>query len=152
MKFQMKDVTVPPRASSQMMSPKYAYMVELKRALDAKGHCLLEMPTGTGKTIALLSLITGYILCKPQNQNSVKKFIYCTRTVHEMEKTLAEVKLLHRYQVEQHLGRRLSPSSSSSIDTKLSSIWGANRSSLSVSLLARTYLSLLLKVLKIANR
>lgn len=61
-------------------------MVELKRALDARGHCLLEMPTGTGKTIALLSLITSYTLSKPNNP---VKLIYCTRTVHEMEKTLA---------------------------------------------------------------
>lgn len=79
---------------------QYSYMVELKRALDAKGHCLLEMPTGTGKTIALLSLITSYALSKPQ---SPLKLLYCTRTVHEMEKTLAELKKLHDYQV-QHLG------------------------------------------------
>lgn len=39
---------------------QYEYMVELKRTLDARGHCLLEMPTGTGKTITLLSLITSY--------------------------------------------------------------------------------------------
>jgi len=31
---------------------QYQYMVELKRTLDAKGHCLLEMPTGTGKARA----------------------------------------------------------------------------------------------------
>lgn len=72
-------------------------MIELKRALDAKGHCLLEMPTGTGKTIALLSLITSYSLSKPSNP---VKLLYCTRTVHEMEKTLAELKLLHKYQIE----------------------------------------------------
>lgn len=75
-------------------------MIELKRALDAKGHCLLEMPTGTGKTIALLSLITSYSLSKPSNP---VKLLYCTRTVHEMEKTLAELKLLHKYQVD-HIG------------------------------------------------
>ncbi|KAF4352190.1 hypothetical protein G4B88_019326 [Cannabis sativa] len=75
-------------------------MLELKRSLDAKGHCLLEMPTGTGKTIALLSLITSYTLSKPQTP---LKLIYCTRTVHEMEKTLAELKLLHDYQLR-HLG------------------------------------------------
>ena len=103
MKFQMEDVTLY-FPYERIYQEQYAYMVELKRALDLKGHCLLEMPTGIGKTIALLSLITGYILSKPQNQNSVKKLIYCTRTVHEMEKTLAELKLLHRYQVEQHMG------------------------------------------------
>ncbi|CAA7048094.1 unnamed protein product [Microthlaspi erraticum] len=76
-------------------------MVELKRALDAKGHCLLEMPTGTGKTITLLSLITSYRLARPDSPPI--KLLYCTRTVHEMEKTLDELKLLHDYQLR-HLG------------------------------------------------
>ncbi len=40
------------------------------------------MPTGTGKTITLLSLITSYQLAHPE----VGKLIYCTRTVPEMEK------------------------------------------------------------------
>lgn len=39
---------------------QYAYMRDLKRALDNQGHCLLEMPSGTGKTITLLSLIVAY--------------------------------------------------------------------------------------------
>ncbi|CAB4291710.1 unnamed protein product [Prunus armeniaca] len=99
MKFQVEDVTVY-FPYDHIYPEQYAYMLELKRALDAKGHCLLEMPTGTGKTIALLSLITSYTLSKPQNP---VKLIYCTRTVHEMEKTLAELKVLHNYQVK-HLG------------------------------------------------
>lgn len=41
-----------------------------------------QMPTGTGKTITLLSLITSYQLAHPE----VGKLIYCTRTVPEMEK------------------------------------------------------------------
>ena len=106
-------------------------MLELKRALDAKGHCLLEvcfslshvlvycpvesypslyeaqgggsfcgvtelghwfsqMPTGTGKTITLLSLITSYQLAHPE----VGKLVYCTRTVPEMEKVLVELQVL----------------------------------------------------------
>lgn len=28
---------------------QYEYMRALKQTLDAGGHCLLEMPTGTGK-------------------------------------------------------------------------------------------------------
>jgi hypothetical protein len=40
------------------------------------------MPTGTGKTITLLSLITSYQLAHPETG----KLIYCTRTVPEMEK------------------------------------------------------------------
>jgi len=53
------------------------YMEQLKKALDApviiykyifnfmkflfQGHCLLEMPSGTGKTISLLSLLVAYM-------------------------------------------------------------------------------------------
>lgn len=40
------------------------------------------MPTGTGKTITLLSLTLSYQLAHPE----VGKLIYCTRTVPEMEK------------------------------------------------------------------
>ena len=32
---------------------QYQYMSELKKTLDAKGHCLLEMPTGTGSYQAI---------------------------------------------------------------------------------------------------
>ena len=45
----------------------------------------MQMPTGTGKTIALLSIITSYQLVRP----GVGKLIYCTRTVPEMEKAKA---------------------------------------------------------------
>ena len=48
------------------------------------------MPTGTGKTITLLSLITSYQLAHPE----IGKLVYCTRTVPEMEKVLQELKEL----------------------------------------------------------
>jgi DNA excision repair protein ERCC-2 len=51
------------------------------------------MPTGTGKTITLLSLITSYQLAHPE----VGKLVYCTRTVPEMEKVLAELQELVEY-------------------------------------------------------
>ncbi|KAF9424517.1 hypothetical protein HW555_000328 [Spodoptera exigua] len=73
---------------------QYAYMLELKRALDAKGHGLLEMPSGTGKTISLLSLIVAYMI---QNPHHVRKLIYCSRTVPEIEKVLEELKNLIKY-------------------------------------------------------
>ena len=71
------------------------YMLELKRALDngrtgGKGHALLEMPTGTGKTVCLLSLITSYQRQHPQ----VGKLIYCTRTVPEMTQVMGMHKWL----------------------------------------------------------
>ncbi|KAJ0975651.1 hypothetical protein J5N97_017616 [Dioscorea zingiberensis] len=93
MKFQIEDVTVY-FPYDHIYPEQYQYMLELKRALDARGHCLLEMPTGTGKTAALLSLITSYSLTHPSNP---LKLLYCTRTVHEMEKTLAELRRLLHY-------------------------------------------------------
>jgi DNA excision repair protein ERCC-2 len=72
---------------------QHEYMLELKRALDAQGDALLEMPTGTGKTVSLLSLITSYQFAHPE----AGKLIYCTRTVPEMEKTVEEVKRVLAY-------------------------------------------------------
>lgn len=57
------------------------------------GIPFLQMPTGTGKTITLLSLITSYQLAHPD----VGKLIYCTRTVPEMEKVLVELQELIDY-------------------------------------------------------
>ncbi|XP_063995141.1 general transcription and DNA repair factor IIH helicase subunit XPD [Diachasmimorpha longicaudata] len=73
---------------------QYAYMLELKKGLDARGHCLLEMPSGTGKTVTLLSLIVAYML---ENPLAVTKLIYCSRTVPEIEKVIEELKTLMDY-------------------------------------------------------
>ena len=73
---------------------QFSYMLELKRSLDAKGHCLLEMPSGTGKTISLLSLIVAYMHHKP---SEVTKLIYCSRTVPEMEKVIEELRKLLKF-------------------------------------------------------
>lgn len=70
-----------------------SYMKELKRALESGGHALLEMPSGTGKTITLLSLITAFLINRG-NDKSIRKFVYCTRTVEEMQKVLSEMKIL----------------------------------------------------------
>ncbi len=69
-------------------------MCELYRAIKNKGHAVLEMPCGTGKTVSLLSLITSYHYAHPQRNG---KLVYCTRTVPEMEKVLEELKNLIRY-------------------------------------------------------
>jgi DNA excision repair protein ERCC-2 len=72
---------------------QYAYMVSLKRILDARGHGVLEVPSGTGKTIALLSLILAYQQVHPTKS----KLIYCSRTVPEIDKALEELKGLVEY-------------------------------------------------------
>ena len=46
-------------------------MKELKRTLDQKGHAILEMPTGTGKTVSLLALIVAYLATYPDRIKKV---------------------------------------------------------------------------------
>jgi DNA excision repair protein ERCC-2 len=85
MNFQIDDITVYfpfPRIYPE----QYAYMRSLKSALDAHGPCVLEMPSGTGKTVTLLSFILSYRLARPD----CGKLIYCSRTVSEIDKALAE--------------------------------------------------------------
>ena len=53
-----------------------------------------------GKTITCLALITSYQLAHPE----CGKLIYCTRTVPEMEKVLAELRVLQAYR-EKHVGK-----------------------------------------------
>lgn len=72
-------------------------MCDLKRTLDAGGHCVLEMPSGTGKTVSLLSLIVSYQQFYPEH----RKLIYCSRTMSEIEKALAELKAMMKYRTDQ---------------------------------------------------
>ncbi|RHZ46672.1 TFIIH/NER complex ATP-dependent 5'-3' DNA helicase subunit RAD3 [Aspergillus thermomutatus] len=76
---------------------QYAYMCDLKKTLDAGGHCVLEMPSGTGKTVSLLSLIVAYQQHYPEH----RKLIYCSRTMSEIEKALAELKELMKFRTQQ---------------------------------------------------
>ncbi|KMU82665.1 TFIIH basal transcription factor complex helicase subunit [Coccidioides immitis H538.4] len=78
---------------------QYAYICDLKKTLDVGGHCVLEMPSGTGKTVSLLSLIIAY----QQHYPSHRKLIYCSRTMSEIEKALTELRELMKYR-EQQLG------------------------------------------------
>ncbi|CAG5118386.1 unnamed protein product, partial [Candidula unifasciata] len=77
---------------------QFLYMQELKRSLDAKGHCVLEMPSGTGKTVSLLSLIISYMQANPLH---VTKMIYCSRTVPELEKVVEEMRGLIEYYTQE---------------------------------------------------
>jgi len=73
---------------------QFSYMLELKKGLDAQGHIMLEMPSGTGKTISLLALIVAYLNANPTD---LTKLIYCSRTIPEMEKVMSELKRLMEY-------------------------------------------------------
>lgn len=77
---------------------------------------MLEMPSGTGKTVSLLSLIVAYQQFMPEK----RKLIYCSRsypsqskeldhdtyillagTMSEIEKALMELEALMKYRTEQ---------------------------------------------------
>ncbi|KAE9418951.1 hypothetical protein Angca_008137, partial [Angiostrongylus cantonensis] len=70
------------------------YMHEVKKALDAQGHCLLEMPSGTGKTVSLLSLVLAYMRRFPDR---LDKLVYCSRTIPEIEKCMEELRSLYMF-------------------------------------------------------
>lgn len=62
------------------------------------------MPSGTGKTITILSFMVSYLLHHQQQadgSNSRLRFIYCTRTVPEINKTLDELRRLMDYRTQQ---------------------------------------------------
>ncbi|KAI0982715.1 hypothetical protein GJ496_004194 [Pomphorhynchus laevis] len=73
---------------------QYFYITDLKNTLDAGGHSVLEMPSGTGKTISLLSLVVSYLLANP---TSYTKLVYCSRTVPELDKVVKELQKLLDY-------------------------------------------------------
>ena len=84
---------------------QHQYMRALKQSLDAGGHCLLEMPTGTGKTVCLLSLITSYQFANP----SAGKLIYCTRTVPEMNHVMEELGTVLAYRAQELQRHNIEP-------------------------------------------
>ncbi|KNE67701.1 hypothetical protein AMAG_19688 [Allomyces macrogynus ATCC 38327] len=73
---------------------QFKYMCDLKRTIDLNGPCLLEMPSGTGKTVSLLSLIVAYLMAPQPEGTPRRKLVYCSRTVPEIEKALLELKRL----------------------------------------------------------
>ncbi|WVO18009.1 hypothetical protein L204_105707 [Cryptococcus depauperatus] len=95
MKFMLGDLPVL-FPYDRLYPEQYSYMADLKTTLDAGGHCVLEMPSGTGKTVSLLSLIVAYMQFYPNK----RKLIYCSRTVPEIEKALAELKRLMEYRAD----------------------------------------------------
>ncbi|ODO06201.1 DNA excision repair protein ERCC-2 [Cryptococcus wingfieldii CBS 7118] len=96
MKFMLGDLPVL-FPYDRLYPEQYSYMADLKTTLDAGGHCVLEMPSGTGKTVSLLSLIVAYMQFYPEK----RKLIYCSRTVPEIEKALAELKQLMEYRAQE---------------------------------------------------
>ncbi|KYQ93313.1 transcription factor IIH component [Tieghemostelium lacteum] len=91
MKFYLEDLLVY-FPYTYIYPEQYNYMLALKRSLDSGGPCILEMPSGTGKTVSLLSLISSY-----QVKHPTAKLIYCSRTVPEIEQATEEARRVIQY-------------------------------------------------------
>ncbi|KAL0230697.1 hypothetical protein PCE1_004253 [Barthelona sp. PCE] len=65
-----------------------AYIRDLVLQLNNTGVFVLEMPCGTGKTVALLSALLSFKMQKPTVLSTI---IYCTRTIAEMEQVATEI-------------------------------------------------------------
>ncbi|AGO13974.1 AaceriAGR114Cp [[Ashbya] aceris (nom. inval.)] len=76
---------------------QYQYMCDLKKTLDAGGNSILEMPSGTGKTVSLLALTVAYQMHYKEH----RKIIYCSRTMSEIEKALVELESLMDYRAKE---------------------------------------------------
>lgn len=72
------------------------YIKSLLKSIQNPGHVLIEMPSGTGKTVALLSCTVSYQM-HLKSQGKPFKIIYCTRTLPEIDKALKELRNLVEY-------------------------------------------------------
>ena len=87
---------------------QYEYMVLLKRGLDTQSTknntCMLEMPSGTGKTVTLLSFISGYQKAARERTRGAefRQLFYCSRTIPEIEQVAAEAKRVYEKRKERY--------------------------------------------------
>lgn len=136
---------------------QFQYMKALKQTLDASyqssiapagtaaqndqrngrgSHCLLEMPTGTGKTVCLLSLITSYQFAYPDRTG---KLVYCTRTVPEMNSVMHELGVVLAYRAEQlRIHEEINESSNEALSQKNLDASGINQSTHDAEMLVTT--------------
>lgn len=86
---------------------QYEYMLELKQLFETnehKGHALIEMPTGTGKTVCIFSVYLASRFANPRMgsashlmYNEIGKLVYCTRTIAELNQCMQELKRVAAY-------------------------------------------------------
>ncbi|KAM0681669.1 TFIIH/NER complex ATP-dependent 5'-3' DNA helicase subunit [Glugoides intestinalis] len=95
MKFQIDDVPIY-FPYEQIYPEQLKYIKSLLKSIQQPGHILIEMPSGTGKTAALLSCTVSYQLYLKSKETPFK-IIYCSRTLPEIDKALKELKKLVEY-------------------------------------------------------
>lgn len=79
---------------------QYEYIKVLHSITTSKTNGIIEMPTGSGKTVSLFSYFLSY---KLQNPTKLKKIIYCTRTISQLKKATEELKKVNNLLKEKNL-------------------------------------------------
>jgi DNA excision repair protein ERCC-2 len=64
------------------------FMKTLKALVESKGKAIVEMPPGTGKTVALLSFMLSYNM----QHRITKRIIYCCKSVKAISQVINELK------------------------------------------------------------
>lgn len=107
----------------QIYPEQLSYISNIIKNIVSPGNLLIEMPSGTGKTVALLSsYLSYYIHCKINNL-PFPKLIYATRTVPEVEKAVIELKniirILNLRELDDFLGVALTSKKNLCINEKV---------------------------------
>ncbi|KAL0210041.1 hypothetical protein P9112_010125 [Eukaryota sp. TZLM1-RC] len=76
---------------SHVYPEQVRYMFYVKKTLELNGNGILEMPTGAGKTVALLTVSLAFQLHKKLTGSPIGKILYCTRTIPEITQVMEEV-------------------------------------------------------------
>lgn len=100
MKFQIDGIPIYfPYA--EIYPEQLRYIKSLLKNIQNPGHILIEMPSGTGKTVALLSCTVSYQLFL-KSKGMPFKIVYCSRTIPEIDKALKELRKLIEY-IKKHV-------------------------------------------------
>jgi Fanconi anemia group J protein len=75
--------------------PQVALTSKIVSALSKKQNALLESPTGTGKTLALLTTTLCWQRQAIKNTGNVNRIFYCSRTHSQLKQVVKELRNLH---------------------------------------------------------
>lgn len=67
------------------------YMGQLKLSFDNGQSCVLELPSGTGKSIALFSLILAYM----EKNRNIDRLVVCVNSLPAMDLAIQDFKFVH---------------------------------------------------------
>lgn len=80
---------------------QYEYLRLLKKIVDSGSQGIIEMPTGSGKTISLFAFAYSYKIKYPEK---IQKIVFCTRTLTQLQKATEEMRKVEEHFRKKNLG------------------------------------------------